>query len=264
MIDFFQNIEVYSPIGIIILISAGFIVGIINTFAGSGSVITYSLFMLLGLPSGAANGTLRIGVVMQTLAASLTYKNNNVLDIRKGLLLGIPTTIGSLIGAQIAISINKSIFETLVGFAVLIMLVLVFLKPDKWIKGQAGKVKSKSTYVQILIFFLIGIYGGFIHIGIGIFLLAGLVLNAGYDLVRANALKVFIVLLYSPFALAIYMYNDQVAYLMGGIAAIGNLFGGIVASKLVIKRGTKLIRYILIVVLLLFAARMFGVFGLFV
>ncbi len=262
MIEFFQNIEVYSPIGITILIVAGFLVGIINTFAGSGSAITYSLFMLLGLPSGAANGTLRLGVIMQTLAASFTFKKNNVLDIRKGLILGIPTTLGSIAGAQIAISIDKSIFETLVGFAVIIMLVLIFLKPESWIKGQAGKIKSKPTYVQILIFFLIGIYGGFVHIGVGIFLLAGLVLNVGYDLVRANALKVFIVLLYSPFALAIYMYNDQVAYLMGGIAAIGNLFGGIVASKLAIKRGAKVIRYILIVVLLLFAARMFGVFGL--
>jgi len=262
MIDFFTNIDITSPIGIIILIVAGFIVGVINTFAGSGSAITYSLFMLLGLPSGAANGTLRLGVVMQTLAASFTFKKGNILDVKKGLFLGVPTVIGSLTGAQIAVSIDKNIFEILVGFAVIVMLITVFLKPDKWIKGQADKVKPKPTYLQVLIFFLIGIYGGFIHIGVGIFLLAGLVLNAGYDLVKANALKVFIVLLYSPFALAIYIYNDQVAYLMGGIAALGNLFGGIVASRFALKKGAGAIRIILIIVLTLFAAKMFGVFGL--
>lgn len=262
MNDFFAQIDISSPAGIIILVVAGFAVGVINTFAGSGSAITYSLFMLLGLPPNMANGTLRLGVVMQTLAASFNFKKGNILDIKKGLMLGIPTTLGSIAGAQIAISINEDLFEKLVGFAVLIMLVTIFLKPDKWIKGQAEKIKPKPGYLQIFIFFLIGIYGGFIHIGVGIFLLAGLVLNAGYDLVRANALKVFIVLLYSPFALFVYMYNNQVAYLMGGIAAIGNLLGGIAASHFALKKGAGAIRIILIVVLTLFAAKMFGVFGL--
>ncbi len=262
MIEFFTNIDITSPVGIIILISAGFVVGIINTFAGSGSAITYSLFMLLGLPSGAANGTLRLGVVMQTLAASFTFKKGNILDVKKGLFLGVPTVIGSLTGAQIAVSIDKNLFEILVGVAVIIMLITVFFKPDKWIKGQADKVKPKPTYLQVFIFFLIGIYGGFIHIGVGIFLLSGLVLNAGYDLVKANALKVFIVLLYSPFALAIYIYNDQVAYIMGSIAALGNLLGGIVASRFALTKGAGAIRVILIIVLTFFAAKMFGLFNL--
>ena len=261
MIEYLQHIDILSPIGITILLVAGFVVGIINTFAGSGSAISYSLFMLLGLPAGQANGTLRLGVVMQTMAASFNFFKGNILEIKKGLLLGIPTVIGSLTGAEIAINLNEDIFEKIVGVAVIIMLVTVFLKPDKWIKGQADKIKPKPTYLQIIIFFLIGVYGGFIHIGVGIFLLAGLVLNAGYDLVKANALKVFIVLLYSPFALAIYIYNDQVAYLMGGIAAVGNLAGGIVASKFALKRGAGAIRVILIVVLTLFAAKLFGVFN---
>jgi uncharacterized membrane protein YfcA len=260
MTDFFLNIDVNSIFGIFILIFAGFLVGVINTFAGSGSVITYSLFMLLGLSPGAANGTLRLGVVMQTLAASFNFKKGNILDVKKGLILGVPTTIGSLAGAQIAVSINENLFEKLVGVAVVLMLISVFLKPDKWIKGQADKIKPKPGYLQILIFFLIGVYGGFIHIGVGIFLLAGLVLNAGYDLVRANALKVFIVLLYSPFALFVYVYNNQVAYLIGGIAAIGNLIGGIAASHFALKKGAGAIRFILIIVLTLFAAKMFGVF----
>jgi len=265
MIEYLQNIDKLhpSPTAIAILITAGFVVGVINTFAGSGSAITYSLFMLMGIPAGEANGTLRLGVVMQTLAASFNFFKGNILELRKGLILGIPTVIGSFTGAQIAVNLDKNIFEIIVGFAVIVMLITVFFKPDKWIKGQANKIKPKPTYLQILIFFLIGIYGGFIHIGVGIFLLAGLVLNAGYDLVKANALKVFIVLLYSPIALIVYIMNDQVWFLIGGIAAIGNLAGGIVASKFALKRGAGAIRIILIVVLTLFAAKLFGLFGLF-
>lgn len=48
-----------------------------------------------------------------------------------------------------------------------------------------------------------------------------------YNLVKANALKVFIILLYSPFALIVFMMNDQIH---SGIGAIGNLLGGYVTS----------------------------------
>jgi len=103
-------------------------------------------------------------------------------------------------------------------------------------------------------------YGGFIHLGVGIFLLIVLVLKSGYDLVRANALKVMMVLMYSPFALGVYVIHHQVDYRMGLISAIGNIFGGYVASKLVIKKGAGFIRWFLLVIILLFAFRLFQVF----
>ena len=54
---------------IVLLILSGVVVGIINTLAGGGSVISMSLFMAMGLPVGVANGTNRIAVVMQNLSA---------------------------------------------------------------------------------------------------------------------------------------------------------------------------------------------------
>jgi hypothetical protein len=50
---------------------------------------------------------------------------------------------------------------------------------------------------------------GFIQAGVGFFLLAGLVLGAGLDLVRANAIKVLIVLLYTPIALIVFILSVQ-------------------------------------------------------
>lgn len=260
--EFLSTYDIYSWQIISLLIFAGFLVGIINTLAGSGTIISYSLFMLLGLPANYANGTIRLGVIMQTLASSLNFKRQKVLDVKKGILLGIPTVIGSITGAQIAVNINKNIFEIIVGCVMLIMLFFIFYNPDRWIKGKVEKVKEKPTYIQFIIFFLIGIYGGFIHIGVGIFLLAALVLNAGYDLVKANALKVFIVLLYSPFALAVFMYNDHISYSMGLISSIGNIFGGYFASQFAVAWGAKIVRWILIVIIILFTAKLFGVFNL--
>ncbi|MEA3445152.1 MAG: sulfite exporter TauE/SafE family protein [Bacteroidota bacterium] len=260
--DFITNIDIFSWQGILLLIVAGFFVGIINTIAGSGTVITYSLFMLMGLPAGAANGTIRLGVIMQTLAASLNFKRKKILEIKNGLIIAVPTIAGTILGAFIAIQINEDIFEKIIGGVMIIMLALIFYKPERWIKGKESLRKNRKPYLQAIIFFAIGIYGGFIHIGVGIFLLAGLVLFAGYDLLKANALKVFIVFLYSPFALAVFILNDQVHYGMGLVSAIGNLAGGLVASGFAMEWGAKFIRWFLIIVIILFAAKLMGLFEL--
>jgi len=253
-IDFLKDANIYSPGIIALLILAGFMVGIINTIAGSGTVITYSLFMMLGLPVNLANGTIRLGVIMQTLTSTLNFRKHNVLDWKKGFKLALPVVIGSIIGAQIAVEINEAIFEKILAGILLIMLVFIFYKPERWLKDQVHKIQSKPSIIQLLLFFIIGLYGGFIHIGVGIFMLSVLVLNAGYDLVKANAIKVMTVLLYSPFALAVFVMNDQVHYGMGLIAAIGNVFGGYVGSRMAISWGNNFVRWVLIVVIIAFSA----------
>lgn len=262
-IDFLKNANIYSPGIIALLILAGFLVGIINTIAGSGTVITYSLFMMLGLPVNLANGTIRLGVIMQTLASTLNFKKHNALDWKKGFKLAVPVVIGSIIGAQIATEINEAVFEKILAGILLIMLFFIFYKPEQWLKNQVQKIQNKPTIIQLLLFFIIGLYGGFIHIGVGIFMLSVLVLNAGYDLVKANAIKVMIVFLYSPFALAVFIMNDQVHYGMGLIAAIGNVFGGIVGSKMAISWGSNFVRWVLMVVIIVFSAYLLNIPGLF-
>jgi len=257
-----QEMDIYSFPIICLLLLAGFAVGFINTIAGSGTVISYSLFMLLGLPAPFANGTIRFGVIMQTLAASINFKRQNVLEVKKGFLLALPTVLGAVLGAQIATSINKDLFEALIAVTMLSMGIFLFLKPKQWLIGSKLLQNKKPGIKQLLIFFIIGLYGGFIHIGVGIFLIGVLVLQMGYDLVRANALKVFIVLLYSPFALAIFMMNDQIHYGIGAIAAIGNVTGGVVASYFAINWGANFIRWVLLVIILIFSLRLLGVIHL--
>ena len=147
-----NEINIYSPQVIAILILAGFMVGFINTIAGSGTVITYSLFMMLGLPANMANGTIRLGVIMQTLASTLNFKRHNALDWRKGFKLALPVVIGSVVGAQIATEINEAVFEKILAGILLIMLFFIFYKPERWLKNQVQKIQSKPTIVQLLLF----------------------------------------------------------------------------------------------------------------
>lgn len=75
-LEYVLSLDIYHFWIVILLITVGFLVGFINTIAGSGAIISYSVFMLLGLPAHIANGTIRVGVIMQTLSASITFKKN--------------------------------------------------------------------------------------------------------------------------------------------------------------------------------------------
>jgi len=247
---------------IIALIVAGVLVGFINTLAGGGSIISLSVLMVLGLPANIANGTNRIAIAVQTLTATGSFRQQKVLDTRKGLILGIPALLGSVVGALIAVDINENIFEKAIGVIMLVMLVFILYNPKKWLGGREELLTKKTSITQVIIFFLIGVYGGFIHMGIGYFLLIALVFGIGYDLVKANAVKVFIVLIYTPVALAIFLIYGQVNWEYGLTLTVGNVVGALVASRMAVKKGVNFVRWVIVVVILLTSGHLFGLYNI--
>jgi uncharacterized membrane protein YfcA len=139
------------------------------------------------------------------------------------------------------------------------MLLVILVRPQRWLQGRQTELNGRPTGIQILIFFAIGLYGGFIQAGVGIFLLAGLVLAVGYDLVRANAVKLGIVLFYIPFALAVFFRNHQVDLLAGLILGVGNMLGAWVGARTAVERGAVWVRRLLIAVVLVSAVDLLGI-----
>ncbi len=249
-------------VDVIVLIIAGVFVGFINTLAGGGSIISLSVLMLMGLPPTVANGTNRIAIFIQTLTASASFRHQKVLDIKKAVLLSIPAVIGSVVGALIAVDINEKIFQRFFAGIMLVMLVFILYKPHKYLHGREELVKKKITVWQVIVFFFIGIYGGFIQAGIGYFLLAGIVLGAGYNLVKANAVKVTIALFITIFALVIFIINGDVKYFYGLILGVGTIAGALIASRLAVKKGVNFVRWVIIVLIVVFASHFFGLFDI--
>ncbi len=246
---------------VVTLIVAGLLVGFINTLAGGGSIISLSVLMMLGLPPGIANGTNRIAITIQTLTATTSFRQQKILPLRKAVYLSIPAIFGALFGSWLAVDIREDIFEKAIGVIMLIMLVFILYKPQKYIYGRAEVVEKPLNWKVYIVFFLIGIYGGFIHMGVGYFLLASIVLGAGFDLVKANAVKVFIVLAYAPFTLLVFLYYGQINWLYGLVLAIGNVIGALVASRMAVKKGVEFVKWVIVIVVLFTAGDMFGLYS---
>ncbi len=245
----------------ILVVLAGVFAGFINVLAGSGSILVLALLIFLGLPATVANGTLRVAILMQNIVGVTRFKQQKVFNYKDGIALALPAVVGSIFGAIFAVNINEEMMEKTIGSVLLVLFFIVLYKPDAWLKGQAGKMGKRPSLIQYIIFFFIGFYGGFIQAGVGFFLLAGLVLGAGFDLVKANAIKIFIVLFYTCFALVVFIYNDQVDYKIGLILGLGNMIGAWFATKFAVSWGAKYVRYILMAVIIVASIKFLGVFN---
>lgn len=242
---------------LIVLGLAGIVAGVINTLSGGGSIISLSLLMFFGLDANVANGTNRVAIFFQSLAGVKKFSDSKMLDIPRGWHYAIPALAGSLVGAWIATDINKQLFEYLLLIVMVVMVVFMFVNPEKWIGESASRQDRKPGWLTWGTFAAIGFYGGFVQVGIGYFLLAGLVIQAGYNLVRANALKVFITFLYSPFTLVVFIWHNQVNWLYGIVLALGTFTGGWLGAKLAVKQGASFIRWVIVAVVALTMVKVF-------
>lgn len=210
----------------VIAIIGGFLAGIINTLAGSGSAITLTILTeLLGLPGNMANGTNRVGVLTAGLAGTAAFYKNGKLNINKSKRYTIPTVIGAIAGTILAVWVSNEQFKTVFQYLMILMLFIILIKPKRWLQETDDK-NALSVWIAIPLFLALGFYGGFIQMGMGVFYLASMVLVAKYNIIEGNAVKTFVVAVYTIIAVAIFQYKGLIDWYLGGVLAIGQTVGG--------------------------------------
>jgi uncharacterized membrane protein YfcA len=222
---------------------SGIASGFLNVVGGGGSLITLPLLTLLGMDLGVANGTNRIAILMQNITAVRSFYKDKVLPVKLSLLCAIPATIGSIVGTYVVVSMPQTLLKKIVGALLLVMAFFIVAKPSMW----SGRKKERLNVPLIVLAFLgIGFYGGFIQAGVGFFFVFFTAVLLGLDLVRNNALKVLIILLYTPFSLMIFLFNGKVQPLAGFVLGMGSMIGAQLGAKFAVKKGVNWLRYILL------------------
>jgi uncharacterized membrane protein YfcA len=233
---------------IALLLASGLVVGFINTLAGGGSAISLTVFMALGLPVQVANGTNRIAIIMQNLSSTLTFSRRGLIDWGNGLRLGIPAILGSILGSQIAATINDQIFQ--ICLAVVLVGVLVFTFFGNKLLRRHGGEMHRITLLHYVVFFVIGVYSGYIFVSTGYLILLATLGLLNLNIVKANVIKNLIILIATPLSLLVFVLNGDVDYAFGLVHGAGNMVGAYLASRYAIGWGTKFLRWFMVVIVL--------------
>jgi len=231
------------------LIIGGILTGFINTLAGSGSAISLTVLDLIGLPLDIANATNRVAILCQNTISVTVFTKKKKLNIKKALPFALIAIPGGFCGAYFSIALSIENFRFVLGIIMTFILISLFIQPKKWLNTNSDDDEDKKlTIKDLFIFLLIGFYGGFIQVGIGILLLLGLVLNSGMSLIKANSIKVLFILCQAIPATLFFIYKGLIRWDIGLVLALGNMLGAWLGANEACKRGSKFIRYILIVI----------------
>ena len=242
----------FSVLNIFLLVLGGGLAGFINTLAGGGSFLTIPLLIFLGLPPTVANATNRVGVFMQSLTATRQLHSHGVFPARFSLLVAIPAVLGSVLGTYGAMVISDAAFKKYLAVFMVLMTLVTFLKPSPLLPQPVGNYTFRRWALLWLLFFGIGLYGGFIQAGVG-FLIIGAMVLTGYDLVAGSATKSFVIFLLTCVSLAIFWVGGKVQVVPGVALGCGSMLGAFIGSHVTVTKGNAFIQKFVVAMVILSA-----------
>lgn len=210
----------------LLLVLLGLVAGVINTLAGGGSNLTIPALMVSGMPPDIANATNRVGVMMQSLTGMKQFHSKGKLPTQDLKAILIPTLLGGLFGGVAASYAPVWLLKPVLLLTMLGMAAVILFKPSVVIPEEGTPwQRVDETPGAWKALFAAGFYGGFVQAGVGFVLIAALAGTLRYDIISTNALKIVCTVAFTGVALALFIYNDQVAWIPGLLLALGSMVG---------------------------------------
>ena len=239
----------------LLLVIGGLFAGAINTVAGGGSMLTVPLLVLAGVPGNAANGSNRVGILTSNVAAVATFRRLGVDGLRHASRVVVPIVLGGLIGSfAVGRLLDDAAFERVFGLLMIPLVILSVRRPS-----NASGDRAWSTTKVVIVFLLIGIYGGAFQAGVGLVLLAALT-RSGFDLVMSNSVKVIVNTAVTVVALPVFILSGDIAWAPALVLAAGFVVGGWLGAQASFRGGEVLIRRVMVVAALGLAGRLIGIY----
>ena len=252
-----------SPgVEIVVIVGAGLLCGFLNTVASSGSAVTLPVMLMIGLPATVANGTNRLPLLAGGIASLLTFHRKGVVDWRRGLILSVPVVAGTLVGAALASVLDAKEMGWAVIVAVAAAFVLLVSNPKRFLR-PAAIGEPRITLGTASLFLPIGLWAGFIVLDSATYMLLGLVVGVGYDLIRANAIKSLFILWLSLASLLVFYLEAEIDWRVGLLLSVGSIVGSWVGGLFATKEWTQVwVFRLLVVVILVEIGQLLHRFGL--
>lgn len=210
--------------------------------AGGGSALTVPLLVVM-TDGSIANGTNRVAVMLANLTAVAAYQKGEAVPWAGARQLLVPTAVGSAAGAWTATQLPPEGMQRVFAAVLLLIALSVAFNTKRWLENEPARLNFAA---RNLVFLFVGFYGGFVQIGVGILLLAALVLGSGFDLLRGNAAKVVLIAVYTPVALFFYFLAGDVHLPLGLLLGVAYSSGAYTAARLAVQKGAAWARWVVV------------------
>ena len=228
------------------LVIMGLLAGFVDAIAGGGGLISLPALTFTGMPISMVLGTNKLQSSIGTGVAVYKYAREGLINFKtvyRGLIMGL---IGAFIGANLANHVSNQFMRYIVPF--LMVGVFFFNLFNKSLGVKAGKKRMSELMFFSVFGFLLGFYDAFFGPGTGNFWIIAIVFFLGYTFLDASGYAKVLNLKSNLFSLVIFLFYKKVYFSLGIAMACGQFVGGYFGAKMVILRGSKLVRPFFMVV----------------
>jgi len=241
--------EFSAPSTFLFLWLAGLLAGFVDSIAGGGGLIALPALLAAGLPPHMALGTNKLQSSFGSLTASINYTRKGLVALRP-LLAGIFWTAIGAAGGTAAIQFLSAGFLRHI-IPVLLMGVFVYLIAAHDRGATPGRQRLSPFRFYLAGGLILGFYDGFFGPGTGSFWALAFVMLLGLDLRGATAHTKITNFTSNAVSLAAFIAGGKVFFWIGIIMGSGQIMGAFLGSRLVIRRGVRLVRAFLLAVVAL-------------
>lgn len=238
----------------LVLFTVAFAAGFISSIAGAGGMVVLPVLLWTGMPVLNALATNKFQSVFGTLSSTINFFRKGHIDFKALKLALLCAFVGALIGTLVVQSINAGFLKAIIPYALILIALYMLVSPK--ISDQDSEPKLTKLPFDMAVGGGLGFYGGVFGPGMGSFYAAAFAGLRGYSMPKATAYAKPMVLITNFTSMVVFIYAGQVVWLLAIPMACAQVLGARVGSNLVISRGTRLIKPVIITATVLIALKM--------
>jgi uncharacterized protein len=235
-----------------------FLAGLVDAVAGGGGLIQVpALFAVFpSLPPPILLGTNKFSAITGTTIATLRYGWSVPIQWRAVLPAAALAGIGAVLGAKAVTLIDPVVLRPLLLVLLVSMAVYTLSRPKLGESRDPAPIRQGSaSFLSLCAIF--GFYDGFFGPGAGSVMMFALVRWFGYDFLRAAATTKVLNLATNFGALVLFVVTGNVLYAVALPMAVLNVTGGFLGAHFAIRRGSRFIRTVFLVVVMALTVKVF-------
>ncbi len=246
-----------TPRMLVIVVIGVFLASFTDGVAGGGGIISVPTYFLAGLPAHLALGTNKLSSSIGTAVSAARFIRGGYVDWK----LAVPSVVLALYGAHLGTRLQLALDERYLKWLLLLVLPVVafFVLRQKRLPEERGEMnETRRAAIVWAASFLVGGYDGFYGPGTGTFLVLIFCNLAGMDLRTASGNVKLVNLASNVGSLATSLRAGKVFLVPGLIGAVASVAGHYIGSGMAIKNGSKIVRPVILIVLVLLAVKVIG------
>ena len=244
----------------VVCLIAGLGAGLGTGFAGmsAAAVIAPMLVAFLDTDPYMAVGIALASDVLASAASAYTYRKNNNIDVKNGIVMMLCVLVFTVVGSFAASLLPSSAMGGFSTFITMLLGVRFIVKPVMTEKAARGNISREQQIKQSVLFgCMIGFICGFVGAGGGMMMLFILTLVLNYELKTAVGTSVFIMAFTAlTGAISHFAIDSMPDFKLLAPCVLFTLIFASIASKIANKSDAKVLNRVMGVILLILGSLM--------